>query len=823
MASDGPGSVTPGTSRREILLALLAVVALVTLAHFGRSAHGGGQGQGLLRVHRRGGLRRQVDLEKEANFTTWFSSTLLLAAAFLLARIGAAERQAGRRFWMHWIVLALVFVGLSIDETAMLHESLTRPVRAVVPAGGVLTYAWVVVALPVVVVFGLGYLRFLVALPWATRIGVIAAASLFVGGALGLEMVEGVIAETLGEDGLAMTLARAVEEVMEMTGMIIFIWTLHGFLLGARDRATLAVSGPSRLRPTAAYRSTPGYTIDARPESSKGRRVRRTRVVVSPSAGRRLRLAAVGLAVIAAGCADLASTPIALPSPPAAGAPGALARPLPGAATPTSTLYVDQQLGRPSCDDYAPERRACGGGGATAYQSLEDASSAATPGTAVVVREGTFTRQFAPARSGSPDGLITFRSHPGETVTFTGIADEPALLVRDRSYLAFVGFTVVDVQGWGRLENAQWIAIRGNRFKAAQARGSRGGLKLVRSHHNAIIDNTFEEGNDNLVIQESDRNLVQGNVFRWGRHSLLSIRCGNLNVVRRNWFTNERQKAAEIYDCEGVSDAPLRLDATRRNLFEGNVFALTRAAGEPHRYNGIQYSGQFGIVRRNVFHDNRGGAIRFHVYAQEALHNYGHRVYQNTFFLNSCFAVSSSAGGGGRFGDTVLDGNLFYKNSGCAGQPAHTGVENSSAVVLRRNALLDARAESPFRDEASRDLRLRPASAMVDAGGFLARTVGAGSGTALRVDDVKWFFFDPAGLDEAGADLIQLEGDTARARIVGIDYVAGILTLDRALTWAAGQSLALAYEGRAPDMGAHEAAADISALSVWPLARLGGR
>jgi hypothetical protein len=53
---------------------------------------------------------------------------------------------------------------------------------------------------------------------------------------------------------------------------------------------------------------------------------------------------------------------------------------------------------------------------------------------------------------------------------------------------------------------------------------------------------------------------------------------------------------------------------------------------------------------------------------------------------------------------------------------------------------------------------------------------------------------------------------------VGIDYVGGILTLDRALTWAAGQGVALAYEGRAPDMGAYESAADPAASPGWPLA-----
>jgi parallel beta-helix repeat protein len=519
-----------------------------------------------------------------------------------------------------------------------------------------------------------------------------------------------------------------------------------------------------------------------------------------------------GIALLAAACADLVSTAVVLPTPPAASS----ARPTPAAGTPRSTIYVDQQIAMASCRDYASDRRACGGGAAMAYRSLEEASAAAAPGTEVVIRGGQLTRSFAPARSGTAEALITYRSHPGEVVTFTGIPEEPAIVVRDRSYLVFEGLTVTGVQGWGRLEDATWIVIRGNHFSAALARGTRGGLKLVRSHYNTISGNTFEEGNDNLVLQESDRNLVVGNTLRWGRHSLLSIRCGNLNVIRSNQLFNERQKAGEVYDCEGVSDAPVRLDATKRNLFEGNLFLLTREAGEPHRYNGIQYSGQVGIVRKNVFHDNRGGALRFHVYPREALENYGHRVYQNTFYLNRCFAVSSSTGVGGRFGDIVFMGNILYKNSDCSGRDRQVGLENPAAVTVRWNASVEPRAPSPFRDEDKLDLRLRPGTSYVDGGGFLTQTVGAGEGTAMAVDDVKWFFFDPAGIEEHAGDAIQLEGG-AQARIRGIDYVGRVLTLDRPLRWTKGQGVAIPFAGKAPDMGAYELVAEPQSFVPWLL------
>ena len=102
-----------------------------------------------------------------------------------------------------------------------------------------------------------------------------------------------------------------------------------------------------------------------------------------------------------------------------------------------------------------------------------------------------------------------------------------------------------------------------------------------------------------------------------------------------------------------------------------------------------------------------------------------------------------------------------------------------------------------------RDLRLASGSPMVDAGAFLTHATAAGSGVNLPVGDVL-FFSDGYGIDGEPGDLVQLEGDTARARVVGIDYVTTTLTLSTPLRWRQGQGLSLAYSGIAPDLGAEE-------------------
>ncbi|MBL3527184.1 MAG: cadherin-like domain-containing protein, partial [gamma proteobacterium endosymbiont of Lamellibrachia anaximandri] len=85
----------------------------------------------------------------------------------------------------------------------------------------------------------------------------------------------------------------------------------------------------------------------------------------------------------------------------------------------------------------------------------------------------------------------------------------------------------------------------------------------------------------------------------------------------------------------------------------------------------------------------------------------------------------------------------------------------------------------------------------------LTTTVGSGSGTTLVVDDAG-YFYDGFGIDGEAGDEIQLQGSSETARIVEINYASHTITLDHALSWNAGQGVALKYNGSAPDMGAFE-------------------
>ncbi len=74
---------------------------------------------------------------------------------------------------------------------AQLHEALSRPLSDEYGFGGLLHWAWLVVALPVVAVLTVLFLPFLLRLPGRTAILLLAGAGMTFSGGVILEMFEG--------------------------------------------------------------------------------------------------------------------------------------------------------------------------------------------------------------------------------------------------------------------------------------------------------------------------------------------------------------------------------------------------------------------------------------------------------------------------------------------------------------------------------------------------------------------------------------------------------------------------------------------------------
>jgi len=179
-----------------------------------------------------------VDVDAEANIPTWFSSVQLLACAALLGVIAARVRRDGGRYAGHWGWLSALFIALSIDELAQLHEHLGR-LQSVWHTHGLFYFAWVIPAGVFVAALSVVYLRFLAHLPALTRRRFVIAGIVFVTGALVVEALGGWRAETMGMNNMTHSCIATVEEVMEMSGVTMFLVALMRHLAGEGADLTL--------------------------------------------------------------------------------------------------------------------------------------------------------------------------------------------------------------------------------------------------------------------------------------------------------------------------------------------------------------------------------------------------------------------------------------------------------------------------------------------------------------------------------------------------------------------------------------------------------
>jgi hypothetical protein len=168
-------------------------------------------------------------LTEEKNFPTWWSSFLLATCSIVLGTIAATKSRRPGDYKAHWIGLTAIFCYLSIDEFVEIHEWLSA-LPGLGKLHGFLYYGWVLPAVFVVAAFALSYLRFLFHLPMSTRVKVALAGVLYVGGALGLELILGVWTERHGEFNFAWAMIGVVEESMEIIGSSLFLYALLEYL-----------------------------------------------------------------------------------------------------------------------------------------------------------------------------------------------------------------------------------------------------------------------------------------------------------------------------------------------------------------------------------------------------------------------------------------------------------------------------------------------------------------------------------------------------------------------------------------------------------------
>jgi hypothetical protein len=176
------------------------------------------------------GFLRMFDLGSESNIPTWYQTTTIALSGYLLWFIASAKRSTGDQFAWFWGFMSIVFFFLSADEAAGFHEAVGSVLEKIMPTGGVLSYGWIIPYS----LLGIGFLviiwRFLHSLEPRYRRLLIASGIVYVSGAVGMEMVEAYFDNIVGIYSPIGVSLRAVEEGLEMFGILFFNYSLLTYI-----------------------------------------------------------------------------------------------------------------------------------------------------------------------------------------------------------------------------------------------------------------------------------------------------------------------------------------------------------------------------------------------------------------------------------------------------------------------------------------------------------------------------------------------------------------------------------------------------------------
>jgi len=487
------------------------------------------------------------------------------------------------------------------------------------------------------------------------------------------------------------------------------------------------------------------------------------------------------------------------------------------AAANGATYYIDKGSAASSDSNLGTET--------APWKTITKANQSLRPGDTVLIKAGSYNNAISPSVTANSSALITYARFGTDIVTVTGTST--GIGMSGKNFINISGINFINNGSFFDFTSCNDCVISNCTFRGMSGQNNWSGGKLISScQRNKIVNCTLERwgyftSNDDIgdlldFGDETDTrdftwyNIIEGCKISAGAHSLLNLRTGR-TIVRNNYFHNEIWTNGFGGRCI-ISDAPVETGGW--NLFESNRIAFAAAASDATAGAGINLRTRNSIVRFNSFYNNTDAAVFMDggdLTEDYALWNH---VYGNTFYKNGLNSSDSEASIGlQNYGSSYqVKSNSFINNIMRGAKQVF--FVNGSGVSLAGQTIagnwqeagdplfVDVTTSYGPSNESLPDFHLKSTSPCIDKGVFLTTvTSPSGSGTSFTVKDAAFFQDGWGGI---AADVIQLQGQTNKARITSIDYSKNTISFDSSLSWTSGIGVSSPYSGSAPDQGAFE-------------------
>jgi len=154
-----------------------------------------------------------------------------------------------------------------------------------------------------------------------------------------------------------------------------------------------------------------------------------------------------------------------------------------------------------------------------------------------------------------------------------------------------------------------------------------------------------------------------------------------------------------------------------------------------------------------------------------------------------------------------FENNLYYKSPGklyivSGSELIMEDAVNGWGEQFDLNSIVGQSPELQIKDslESVYDFMPAPSSPVIDSGTQLTITLGSGTSDVIPVEDSRYFY---SGHDMISGDAVII-GNHDTATVIARDITENTITLNKAVSWAEGDSVSLLFSGSAPDIGVFE-------------------